>query len=210
MKAITIRQPWASLIAFGDKIYETRSWSTKYRGPVAIHAGKTLDKDAFRYLITPLATMEQLQKCGITPYTVDDLPYGAVIAMADLVNVWRIVQNPGLDVDVAKHIPIGAESLSTDKHAPDFGDYFVPTEKEMALGHWIPGNYAWELRNVRVLSKPIPAKGKQSLWEWEPPHICGFCDYWEPFNGVCCNGDSENCADFTYSDYGCNCMEPKK
>lgn len=194
MKAITIRQPWASLIAFGDKIYETRSWSTKYRGPVAIHAGKNLDKDAFRYLITPLATMEQLQKCGITPYTVDDLPYGAVIAMADLVEVWQILHRAG---DIIAVSTSGGDSL------------FMPTEKEKAFGHWGNGSYAWELRNVRVLSKPIPAKGKQSLWEWEPPHICGFCDYWEPFNGVCCNGDSENCADFTYSDYGCNCMEPK-
>lgn len=195
MKAITIRQPWASLIAFGDKIYETRSWPTKYRGPIAIHAGKNLDKDAFRYLITPLATMEQLQKCGITPYTVDDLPYGAVIAMADLVEVWQILHRAG---DIIAVSTSGGDSL------------FMPTEKEKAFGHWGNGSYAWELRNIRVLSKPIPAKGKQSLWEWEPPHICGFCDYWEPFNGVCCNGDSENCADFTYSDYGCNCMEPKK
>ena len=38
MKAITIWQPWASLIACGAKKYETRSWPTKYRGPIAIHA----------------------------------------------------------------------------------------------------------------------------------------------------------------------------
>lgn len=38
MKAITIWQPWASLIACGVKQYETRSWPTKYRGPIAIHA----------------------------------------------------------------------------------------------------------------------------------------------------------------------------
>lgn len=168
MKAITIRQPWASLIAFGDKLYETRNWATKYRGPIAIHAGKELDKDAFRYLITPLATIEQLTACGITPDNAEDLTRGAVIAIADLVNVWHIVHHPGTDVDVAKHINVGAESLSTDKHAPDFGDYFVPTEKEMALGYWVPGNYAWELQNVRILPEPVPAKGKQGLWNWEP------------------------------------------
>ena len=38
MKALTIWQPWASLIARGVKQYETRSWATKYRGPIAIHA----------------------------------------------------------------------------------------------------------------------------------------------------------------------------
>ena len=39
MKALTIMQPWASLIACGAKTIETRSWPTKYRGPIAIHAG---------------------------------------------------------------------------------------------------------------------------------------------------------------------------
>lgn len=38
MKALTIWQPWASLIAVGAKRIETRPWSTRYRGPLAIHA----------------------------------------------------------------------------------------------------------------------------------------------------------------------------
>lgn len=168
MKAITIRQPWASLIASGDKLYETRSWPTNYRGPIAIHAAQKVDGDAFRYLTTPLPTIDQLERCGLTPENVGNLPRGAVIATAELVNVWRIVYHPGTDVDAAAKIPLGAESLSTDKHAPDFGDYFVPTQKEMDLGYWKPGNYAWELQNVKVLPEPVPAKGKQGLWNWEP------------------------------------------
>ena len=38
MKAISIRQPWAWLIVNGYKDIENRSWNTKYRGPVLIHA----------------------------------------------------------------------------------------------------------------------------------------------------------------------------
>ena len=38
MKALTIWQPWASLLVSGRKKYETRSWATAYRGPIAIHA----------------------------------------------------------------------------------------------------------------------------------------------------------------------------
>lgn len=38
MKVLTLHQPWASLIALGVKTIETRSWSTQYRGPLAIHA----------------------------------------------------------------------------------------------------------------------------------------------------------------------------
>lgn len=40
MQALSIRQPWASLIASGRKTIEVRSWSTKYRGPLLICAGK--------------------------------------------------------------------------------------------------------------------------------------------------------------------------
>ncbi|MGN1338448.1 MAG: ASCH domain-containing protein [Candidatus Coprovivens sp.] len=45
MKALTIKQPWASLIIDGYKKYEFRSWKTKYRGKILIHAGMSLEKD---------------------------------------------------------------------------------------------------------------------------------------------------------------------
>ncbi len=168
MKAITIRQPWAHLIATGDKLYETRSWKTEYRGPIAIHAAKMVDQSVC-YIMSPLATLDWLTECGITSKVLrEDLPRGAVIATAELVRIWRIVYHPGLNVDRAKNIQLGAESLTLDRHAPDFGDYFVPTEKETAFGNWKPGHYAWELQNVKVLPEPIPAMGKQGLWDWEP------------------------------------------
>ena len=40
MKVITLWQPWATLLAAGTKICETRSWKTNYRGEILIHAGK--------------------------------------------------------------------------------------------------------------------------------------------------------------------------
>lgn len=40
MKALSLTQPWASLVANGSKRIETRSFSTSYRGPLAIHASK--------------------------------------------------------------------------------------------------------------------------------------------------------------------------
>lgn len=45
MKALSIMQPWAWLIAHGWKDIENRSWPTMFRGPVLIHAGKRLDPD---------------------------------------------------------------------------------------------------------------------------------------------------------------------
>lgn len=48
MKVITIKQPFASLIAEGIKEYEFRTWKTKYRGELLIHAGKGIDKKAMK------------------------------------------------------------------------------------------------------------------------------------------------------------------
>ncbi len=45
MKVLTIKEPWASLIINGYKMYEFRSWKTNYRGKILIHAGLTLEKD---------------------------------------------------------------------------------------------------------------------------------------------------------------------
>lgn len=48
MKVITIKQPFASLIASGIKEYEFRTWKTSYRGDILIHAGKSVDKEAMK------------------------------------------------------------------------------------------------------------------------------------------------------------------
>lgn len=69
MKALTLIQPWASLIIDGRKKIETRSWPTKVRGTVAIHAGKKVDKAA-------------AEEFGYDP---DKLPTGCVIGIADIV-----------------------------------------------------------------------------------------------------------------------------
>lgn len=53
MKVLTIKQPWATLIAEGLKEYEFRTWKTNFRGEFLIHAGKSIDKEAmkrFEYL----------------------------------------------------------------------------------------------------------------------------------------------------------------
>ena len=41
MKALSVKQPWANLIASGEKTIETRLWPTDYRGPLLIVSSKT-------------------------------------------------------------------------------------------------------------------------------------------------------------------------
>ena len=50
MKAISIRQPWAALIVAGIKDIENRTWQTKYRGKLLIHASQKADKEGFKMM----------------------------------------------------------------------------------------------------------------------------------------------------------------
>lgn len=50
MKALSIRQPWAWLIVNGYKDVENRTWHTRYRGPVLIHASKAFDKEGYLHV----------------------------------------------------------------------------------------------------------------------------------------------------------------
>lgn len=68
MKVITIKQPYASVIAAGLKEYEFRTWKTAYRGPILIHAGKSIDSEA----------TAKFACYGL------DYPLGCIIARAEL------------------------------------------------------------------------------------------------------------------------------
>ena len=55
MKCLSVNEPWASLLIYGHprlgyKDVENRTWSTTYRGPILIHAGKTVRRDAYEFL----------------------------------------------------------------------------------------------------------------------------------------------------------------
>jgi hypothetical protein len=50
MLALSIRQPWAFLIASGIKDVENRTWPTRQRGRILIHAGKVFDLDGWKYI----------------------------------------------------------------------------------------------------------------------------------------------------------------
>ncbi len=78
MKVITVKQPFATLIAKGLKEYEFRTWRTKYRGDILIHAGKGVDKEAmkrYEYLNLDYPSGQIIAKATITDcvYVDDDL-----------------------------------------------------------------------------------------------------------------------------------------
>lgn len=73
MKALSLIQPWASLIGDGRKTIETRTWATSYRGPVLIVSSKAMDQHAIGLAI----------EFGYEPTTI---PLGVAICTAELVD----------------------------------------------------------------------------------------------------------------------------
>lgn len=71
MKAISVRQPWADLIVQGKKTIELRTWSVGYRGPLAIHASLTVEREA----------------CLVHGLDPDSVTSGGFIGIVDLVDI---------------------------------------------------------------------------------------------------------------------------
>jgi hypothetical protein len=68
IQALSIKQPWAWLIVRGYKDVENRTWWTAFRGPFLVHAGKSIDLEAYDMLVRngwPLPNVEELDRGGI-------------------------------------------------------------------------------------------------------------------------------------------------
>ena len=166
IKALSMWQPWASLVGTGAKRYETRSWSTNYRGLLLICSAKKKDLSSLRLLREEsfqlglgrgckfLQVMiggeyypdEPSIYCGdcdrgaekhSPTITARDLPYGEAIAIVDLVDV----------------IPTGTMSRA------EFGRY------EVHYGDFHPGRFAWQLENVKPFPPGVKIGGARGLFE---------------------------------------------
>lgn len=87
VKALSFRQPWAELVLQGRKTLDLRTWSTRHRGPLAIYASQTVEKEAC------------LQH-GLDP---DQLTTGALVGLVDLVGVVELDQ-AAYDARAAGHL----------------------------------------------------------------------------------------------------------
>lgn len=180
MKALTLHQPWASLVAAGHKSVETRSWWTRHRGPIAIHAAKRPPEVGLKvgdYRVSHARWPEDApwQLWAEAPHlrhTWTEIPLGAVVAIAELVEVYPIV-GPGDRVRWAEPYVAwwtGAPPRDPDAslHVWEEDEATINLTAQAPYGDYNPGRYAWMLEDVRVLSTPIPATGRQGLWTWRP------------------------------------------
>src|SRR5215213_7752316 len=103
MKALSLLQPWASLVVMGAKRLETRSWSTKYRGALLIHASSR-KAGALLSSEPPFSRYIHDFNC---------LPLGAIIGSVILTDIVKVEQ-----LQLSEKI---INQLSLEERA--FGDY---------------------------------------------------------------------------------------
>ena len=109
MKAISIRQPWAWLIVNGYKDIENRTWNTKYRGMVLIHASKGMTRHQYLLVNAICESMPSSQRITLPPF--DQLQRGGIVGYAHITGTTRESESPwffgpvGFQLTGAKPLP---------------------------------------------------------------------------------------------------------
>lgn len=147
-KALTLHQPWASLIATGHKSIETRSWSTRYRGPLFIHAAKSE--------VPTRSFAAQQAGYPLTQEQWNEMPFGALVASCQLLDVVPVESLRWAD----KMVNAWIQFRNGDNEQVTKVDI-----SQRAMGDYTPGRFAWLLFGVTPITPPTPKRGKQGLWE---------------------------------------------
>ena len=151
MKAISLHQPWASLIMLGAKRVETRSWKPPEAliGQRAmIHAAKRMDpcvRDApfSQYIIDPAR----------------EAPTGVLLGSVKIEGAWRIDRAADARLIAGEYHRLDAGG---GEEVPVFDREAI--DHELAFGGYVVGRFAWGLADVRRLDLPIPYDGGQRFF----------------------------------------------
>lgn len=100
MKCLSLKQPFADLLAFGEKTIELRKWNTKFRGEFLIHASKNID----------------MQSCERLDIDIDKLTIGAIIGSAFVYDVKEYSNQEDFNKDKQKHFSIISKYLEGYKY----------------------------------------------------------------------------------------------
>lgn len=137
LRALTVRPPWSHFIAHCQKGVENRTWGTRYRGLLAIHAGTRWDSAAERDPVALAAwrdwtaSLPPMNTCGPLRKDSIHIDYGAVVAV--------VAMGP-------------CHHESTE-------------EPRNSCSEWaMPGLFHWSFVRLWLLPEPVPCKGKLGLW----------------------------------------------
>lgn len=182
MKAISLWQPWASLIACGAKPYETRSWAPPREligQPIAIHAAKKIDKGAAQfaeelfYGLHKDGGFELAEKLADSMKGTPDslmglfgqafMPIGCVVAIARLDAAFQLG-------DLAEGTAVPAAKVVQRVTSRPMPECF--TVRIDDFGDYAPGRWAWLLRDVKPLNPPVAMKGAQGFFDLPQGWLC--------------------------------------
>lgn len=215
MKAITLWQPWATLIALLIKLIETRGWKppASWIGQhIVIHAAKRPPREGkygeFEVKTWPRRRLlpgetRQWKLYGPGLGRGIDLPLGAIVASCTLVDVVPIVGPLDEEGPIPHAVVVDSDGLALFYESDPFA---VGLDAQLPYGDFTPGQFAWLLEDIKPTTErcpacwgeglsgtrtfepdglryepdrclvckgkghtnPIPAKGKQGLWNWQP------------------------------------------
>jgi activating signal cointegrator 1 len=134
MRAISLWQPWASLIAEGKKKIETRNWGTGYRGLVAIHAAKHRES----LVDYPLEFVSRVRQALPGYRSAVEYPRGCFIAVGRL------------------HLCLSTTASWSAIPARDTDEWW--------FGNYEPNRFMWVFDEIWKLKEPVVARGYQRLW----------------------------------------------
>lgn len=178
MHAISLWQPWASLIAVEAKPYETRDWPPPawlVGKRIAIHAAKHVDADAVTLAMecclgergpdlvdklrphTYRRGNESLGKFGVAR-----LPVGCVVATA-------VLDAAFLCGEPAEGTRFPAATVIRRMESRPYPPCF--TVRYDDYGNYAPGRWAWSLTDIRQITPPAPAIGRQKVFSLDLPEI---------------------------------------
>jgi len=168
MKAISLIQPWATLVVIGAKKIETRSWNTSHRGEILIHASKKM-------------TGEYKRLCQEEPFKtslkdVDELPLGRIIGK---VNILGTASTDAFGL-MSTGIPLKKTYSKKD------------WDIELAFGDYSPGRFGWLLSDPVSFTNHYPINGSMSLWNFDE-RICLKCGCTDDDCRACIKKTGEPC-----------------
>ena len=195
MKALTVRQPWASLIVHGPKHIETRSKPTKIRGRIGIIAGKHrptsfwlnewADDGGLSKAPAPwnayagdldrwFDAMESNDGNGQWRYDYrwSRFPFGALLGTVELYDCVPIVDGPFAPSRriqphcAGRGLELAEADVRTECDAFSPGETLDVTD-QLPYGEFYPGRWAWLLRDPQPLAEPIGMRGAQHWQEVE-------------------------------------------
>ena len=178
MKAISLNQPFASLIAQGLKPYETRNWAppeSLIGHRIAIHATKAASPRALY--------AEQMAAANRFGLKFEDLPFGVVVCTARIVAAHKMggsashlkrmgsTVNERLQMTECSIGDVRGDDRLRQVHALE-DPYYLDFVRDPAIvideyGDYSAGRWAWRLIDIEILDPPVPARGRQGIWAVE-------------------------------------------